>query len=105
MQRERGADDPPAKRSSSAASRPPPEALETTLTLPSATPLPRIDHQQQQKLQLPHPHPHVRHGSRGPPPLSLYSGQGGHGSSIPPSSSHPGSGRTSPDIPVGPGRR
>lgn len=112
LQRERGADDPPAKHSSSTASRPPTDVLEmTTLTLSStnlvgdsrtATPLPRMD--QQQKLRLPHPHPHARHGSRGPPPLVLYSNQAGRASKLPPSSSHPGSGRTSPDIPTATGR-
>ena len=115
LQRERGADDFPARHSSSVASRPPPDVLEmTTLTLSSsntvgdsrtATPLPRMDQQQQQqKLRLPHLHPHARHGSRGPPPAVLYSNQAGHVSKIPPSSSHPGSGRTSPDIPTGSGR-
>ena len=115
LQRERGQDDLPAKHSSSAASRPPTDVLEkTTLTISSAnltgdnrtaTPLPRMDQQQQQqKLRLPHPHPHARHGSRGPPPSVLYSNQVGHASKIPPSSSHPGSGRTSPDISTGTGR-
>ena len=112
LQRERGADDPPAKHSSSAASRPPTDVVEmTSLTFSStnligdnrtATSLPRMDQQQQQqKLRLPHPHPHTRHGSRGPPPPVLYSNRA---SKIPPSSSHPGSGRTSPDIPTGTGR-
>jgi hypothetical protein len=116
LQRERGADDPPAKHSSSAASRPPTDVLEmTTLTLSSTNlagdnrttaPLPRMDQQQQQqKLRLPHPHPHARHGSRGPPPPVPYSNQAGRASKLPPSSSHPGSGRTSPDIPTGRGSK
>jgi hypothetical protein len=109
-QREHGADDPLMKQPSSATSRLPPDMLETTmLTLPSThvgesrttTPLPRID---QQKLRLPHPHPHARHESRGPQQPVLYSNQAGHASMIVPSSSHPGSGRTSPDIPTGTGR-
>ena len=115
LQRERGVDDPPAKQSSSTASRPQADVLEmTTLTLSStnlvgdsrtATPLSRMDQQQQQKkLRLPHPHPHARHGSGGPPPPVLYSSQAGHASMNPPPSSHPSSGRTSPDLPTGIGR-
>ena len=111
-QRERGADDPSTKHSSAAAFRPPTDVLEmTTLTLSAASPVgdsrttARMDQQQQQqKLRLPHPHPHARHASRGPPPLVLYPSPAGHASMVPPSSSHPGSGRTSPDILPGTGR-
>ena len=109
LQRERGADDSTAKHSS-AAFKPPTDVFEmTTLTLSAANLVgdtrtaTRMDQQQQQqKLRLPHPHPHARHASRGPPPPVPYSSQTGH--AIPPSSSHPGSGRTSPDILTGTGR-
>jgi len=117
-QRERGADDPPAKQTSAAAAqRPPTDVPEiNTLTLSSTNLVgdsrtaTRMDqHQQKQqhqqpKLRLPHPHPHARHGSRGPPPPMPYSNQAGHASMNPPPSSHPGSGRTSPDLPTGIGR-
>ena len=107
-QRDRGADDSPAKHSSTAVFRPPTDVLEmTTLTLSAAnlvgdsrTATRADQQQQQQKFRLPHPHPHARHASRGPPPL--YSSQ--HATMIPPSSSHPGSGRTSPDTLTGTGR-